>query len=55
MELKGYQKKTLEEVKRYLESLVRFKITNPKYFQLEDMMVHGLSLMNIIQLIIIIA
>ena len=35
MELKEYQKKTLEQVKRYLEALAEFKIKTPKYFTLD--------------------
>lgn len=35
MELKEYQKKTLEQVKRYLSALAEFKASTPKYFTLE--------------------
>jgi len=35
MELKEYQKKTLEQVKRYLESLAEFKEKNQKAIEID--------------------
>ena len=35
MELKEYQKKTLEQVKRYLESLAKFKAKNEKAIEID--------------------
>ncbi|MDI6751502.1 MAG: DEAD/DEAH box helicase family protein [bacterium] len=46
MELKKYQKKTLEQVKRYLDSLAKFKVSNPKYFTLEAWEESGLISYN---------
>jgi len=46
MELKEYQKKTLEQVKSYLASLAKFKVSNPKYFTLEAWEECGLTSYN---------
>ena len=46
MELKDYQKKTLEQVKIYLASLAKFKVSNPKYFTLEAWEECGLTSYN---------
>ncbi|MCL0066028.1 DEAD/DEAH box helicase family protein [Dehalococcoidia bacterium] len=46
MELKEYQKKTLEQVKNYLASLAKFKVSNPKYFTLEAWEECGLTSYN---------
>jgi len=46
MELKEYQKKTLEQVKLYLESLAESKVNIPKYFTLEAWEKCGLTSYN---------